>query len=146
MNVKFKKIIAREFLILLAMIVLGLIIFGCVFPYNAYQEKQIDGITQLIEEKEFEIDSLHKPIDQKIEKQRWFFEKVSGEFDISNSAYSELKTLWPILHRIALNDSTEYRWKNKWEKDLVEFHQKIGFKTPQDLEKFQLVDYQFLAD
>ena len=136
MNKKTKKIIAREFLIILIMIALGLLIFVCIFPYNSYQNKQINKIENSISKKEKTTDSLHKSVNAKKKNQEWFFNKVSSEFDITNSEYSELKTLWPILQRIAENDSTEYRWNNKWEQSLIDFHKGIGFKNAQELEKF----------
>ncbi len=136
MNKKVKKIIAREFLILLALIVLTSLIFICVFPYNSYQKNNIDKIDKSLSEKEKLTENLHKSVDEKIENQEWFFEKLSSEFDITNSEYSELKTLWPILQRIAENDSIEHRWNNKWEKSLTDFHKGIGFKNGKELETF----------
>jgi len=138
MNKKIKKIIAREFLLLLALILLSALIFVCVFPYNSYQENRIEKINKKLIEREKLNDSLHKSVNEKIKKQEWFFEKISSEFDISNSEYSELKTLWPILQRIAENDSTEHRWNNKWEKSLIDFHKSIGFKKGKDLQIFIL--------
>lgn len=118
------------------MISLGLLIFSCIFPYNSYQNKQVNKIENSILEKEKTADRLYKSVNAKRKNQEWFYNKVSSEFDISNSEYSELKTLWPILQRIAENDSTEYRWKNKWEQSLIDFHKGIGFKNAQELEKF----------
>ena len=136
MNNKFKKIIAREFLIFLVMLILGIVVFLCIYPYNSYRENQIEKVNKSITEKELLADSLHKSVNKKIENQEWFFDKVSNEFDIINTEYSELKSLWPILQRIAENDSTEYRWNHKWEKSLIQFHKSIGFKNAQELENF----------
>ena len=136
MNKRVKKIIAREFLILLVLIVLTSLVFVCVYPYNSYQKNKIEKIDSSINEKEKLTENLHKSVNEKIKEQEWFYEKVSSEFDITNSEYSELKTLWPILQRIAENDSTEYRWNNKWEKSLIDFHKSIGFKNGKELEAF----------
>lgn len=136
MNKKVKKIIAREFLILLALIILTSIIFLCVFPYNSFQKSNIDKIDNSLIEKEKLTENLNKTVNQKIENQEWFFEKLSNEFDIANSENSKLKTLWPILQKIAENDSIEHRWNNKWEKSLKDFHKRIGFKNATDLEAF----------
>lgn len=136
MNKKVKKIIAREFLILLASIILTSIIFLCVFPYNSFQKSNIDKIDNSLIEKEKLTENLNKTVNQKIENQEWFFEKLSNEFDIANSENSKLKTLWPILQKIAENDSIEHRWNNKWEKSLKDFHKRIGFKNATDLEAF----------
>lgn len=136
MNKKIRKIIAREFLLLLVLIVLGSLIVLSVFPYNAYQRNQVVNLNSEIGLKEKQTNSLHKTVNEKIKNQEWFFVKVSSEFDIANSEYSELKTLWPLLQRIAENDSTAYRWNNKWENSLIEFHKSIGFKNPEELESF----------
>jgi RNAse (barnase) inhibitor barstar len=138
MNKKIKKIIAREFLLLLTLILLSALIFVCVFPYNLYQENKIEKTNKKLIEKEKLTDNLHKSVNEKIKNQKWFFEKISSEFDITNTEYSELKTLWPILQKIAENDSTEYRWNNKWEKSLIDFHKSIGFKNGKDLQFFIL--------
>lgn len=135
MNQKTKKIIAREFLILLVLIIVTSLIFVGIIPYNLYQENRIEKINNSLIEKEELNDSLNRSVSDKIKNQEWFFGKVSMEFDITNTEYGELKTLWPLLQGMAENDSIEYRW-NRWEKDLIAFHKSIGFTNAKELESF----------
>ena len=71
MNKKTKKIIAREFLILFALIVSGLLTFVCIFPYNLYQQKRINEIENIISERKAIADSLNKSVSEKLKNQKW---------------------------------------------------------------------------
>ncbi|WP_291122944.1 hypothetical protein, partial [Flavobacterium sp. UBA6046] len=59
MNIQTKKIIAREFLILLIVIGLGIIGFLSIYPYNLYRNKQIEDLSNIINRKQKGIDSLN---------------------------------------------------------------------------------------
>jgi len=140
MNIKSKKILAREFLIFIVMVVFGVIIFACLYFYNSYQENKIDHISELITNKEFKIDSLQNPVNIKIERQDWYYKEITKDFNFTIPQARELKTFWSMVYRIAKNDSINYRWNNQWSDNVIKFHNNIGFNTPKELEEFIIVN------
>jgi hypothetical protein len=58
MNIKTKKIIAREFLIVTLVLTIGLISFLSTYGYNAYKQKQAEDSATEIAEKTKLADSL----------------------------------------------------------------------------------------
>ncbi len=67
MNIQTKKIIAREFLILLIVIGLGIIGFLSIYPYNLYRNKQIEDLSNIINRKQKGIDSLNITIGRNLD-------------------------------------------------------------------------------
>lgn len=135
-----KRIIAREFLIFTAVIITEIILFCFVFFYNSYQTNQIKNTEEIISNKSKSINAIISPINQKKKNLDWFFSKVFSEFDVSNSVYSTPETFWPVVQRMAKNDSTEYRWKNNWSKEIIAFYKKIGFENGKKLQDFILTN------
>ena len=117
MTTRQKRIIAREFLILISVFALEIIFYCFIYFYNSYQTNKIEILEESTLRKNKSINVLMLPIDKKMEKQSWFFRQVSSEFDISNSMYARLETFWPVIERVAKKDSTEYRWNNKWNRE-----------------------------
>lgn len=146
MDNKRNKTIAREFLVFIAFIIIEVFLFSFIYLYNFYQKSQIEITNENLTIKNTFINNALIPINKKKKNQEWFFKKISSEFDISNSQYSKLETLWPIMQKIAENDSTKYRWDYKWEKDLTEFHKTIGFTNPKVLQDFILKNSLSLKD
>lgn len=135
-----KRIIAREFLIFTTVIITEIVLFCFVFFYNSYQTNQIKNTEEIISNKTKSINNIISPINQKKKNLDWFFRKVFSEFDVSNSVYSTPETFWPIVQRMAKNDSTEYRWNNKWSKEIIAFYKKIGFENGKKLQDFILTN------
>lgn len=58
MNLQTKKILAKEFLILVLTLTLGLLSFLCTFPYNQYKYNQIENFDRTIKKRQKTADSL----------------------------------------------------------------------------------------
>lgn len=118
---------------MLALILLTYIIF---FLYNKYYNDQIGRLNILTAEKKELDNSISRTINQKNKKQKWFFESAASRFDLSKSEYKDIEALWPILERIATNDSIQYYWNERWDLSLKEFHKSIGFDNWNELNSF----------
>lgn len=137
MKLTTKKIIAREFLALLVVIVIGLTTFLGVYAYNAVKEKKISRLTSEINITTKQVDSLSYAYNKKTDKQNWFFKKWSSTFDLSDDTqYNTLEKVWKRIDYLAEQDSISYKWKNIWHKDLVTFHKEIGFQNPEEFKAF----------
>jgi len=132
MNKKTKKIIAREFLILFALIVSGLLTFVCIFPYNLYQQKRINEIENIISERKAIADSLNKSVSEKLKNQKWYHKKITDKFNFTKP----VKSFWLSVSNHTQNDSVNYHWNNNWTNNLIEYHKTLGFNNAQELESF----------
>jgi hypothetical protein len=136
MKLTTKKIIAREFLTLTLVLTLGLISFLCTYPYNAFKRNQVERKSIEISEKSKRADSLSLSFKNKIDQQKWFFDKYSSHWDISGDKINTSEKLWKRLDFLALNDSIKYKWQNVWDKDLIEFNKELGFLNPDEFQSF----------
>lgn len=138
MNIKTKKIVAREFLVFLACLAIAIVTFLIIYPYNNFKQKQIDNLTKDISSKIIISDSLSKAYRLKYEKQLWFTDRYMSKLGFPKG-YSNEK-IWNGLYRIAKTDSVKYKWENKWDKDLIAFNKELGFETPQSFQDFILTN------
>lgn len=146
MNIKTKKIIAREFLIFLICVVIALVTFLTIYPYNYFKRNQIDSLTKEISEKKLISDSLSKSYKLKTEKQFWFTDKYISKFDLPrNKDYNNAK-VWNRLYEIAKSDSVRYKWEKTWDKELIAFNKELGFDTPQSFQNFILTNIIYTKD
>lgn len=138
MNKRIKKIIAREFLVFLALVIIGGIIVLCVFPYNAIKQNKVDKLDLNIVQLENEIDSLGGNAIKKQKKQEWYYSKLSSEFDVEKPPYDKLSTFWERLEKHAKQDSLKYKWIDKWSDKVQEFHSELDFKNGNQFQDFVL--------
>lgn len=136
MKLTTKKIIAREFLIIILVLTIGLISFLCTYPYNAYKRNQVEKKSIEISEKSKKVDTLSLSFKNKIDQQNWFFDKYSNHWDISGDKINTSDKLWKRLDFLALNDSIKYKWQNVWDKELLAFNKEIGFTNPDEFKSF----------
>ena len=136
MKLTTKKLIAREFLIMILVLTIGLISFLCTYPYNAYKRNQVENKSIEISEKSKKVDTLSLSFKNKIDQQNWFFEKYSNHWDISGDKINTSEKLWQRLDFLALNDSIKYKWQNVWDKELLAFNKEIGFTNPDEFKSF----------
>jgi hypothetical protein len=131
-----KKIIAREFLILTLVIVIGLICFLSTFPYNSFIHHQIKNLKNEIDQKRTLSDSLSKPYSTKIQNQEWYFKKFNEEFDLGELNTTE--KWWNNSVQLAINDSNSIRWERFWNQDktVLKSINKIGFLNGDSLQRF----------
>ncbi len=116
MNIKTKKIIAREFLVFLICIGISIVTFLAIYPYNYFMRNKIDSFKKDISEKKILSDSLSKSYMLKYDTQFWFTGEFNKKFNMSNTK------LWESLYEIAKGDSVKYKWENTWDNELILFN------------------------
>jgi hypothetical protein len=140
MKLTTKKIIAREFLTLTLVIVIGLICFLSTFPYNSFRHYQIKNLKGEIDQKRTLSDSLLKSYSTKIQNQEWYFKKLNDEFDLGE--FNTNEKWWFHSMQLAKNDSISIRWKGVWSQDktVIKFFNKIGFLNGDSLQRFIIIN------
>ena len=133
MNLKTKKIIAREFLYLLISFFIGIIVLIGIYISNTIKKNQIQNIEANIIYKKNLSDSLSKQFKYKSNNQSWFYEKFNSK--VSNH-YKSYDKLWERLENLSLEDSIEYKWNNYWDKSLISFNNEMGFNNPKEFNDF----------
>lgn len=132
MELRTKKTIAREFLILTLTLAAGIVCFLCTHLYNYYLNNQADNLNKKIADNTKTVDSLRYSYNQKMEKKNWFYEKLISKFDYERDS---LDKVWNRLDDLAKKDSIKFRWK-KWGKEVVATNKEIGLGTPEVFKAF----------
>ena len=135
MKLSRKKIIAREFLILLTCVLASTIAFLGTYPYNGAIDSRITKMEKEIEPLKSKADSLTDKISVKQEKQEWFFNENVDRYgpDIGYATYTDL---WNRLEEVQKADSIVYKWNNLWSSDLIKIIKEIGFKDGKEFNQF----------
>lgn len=136
MQLKTKKRIAKEILLLLGSGLFTLTIFLFVYPYNWYCSSKSDGVQTIIATKTIQADSLLSQYNQKLKQQKWFYEQNLKEYDVSTYGYNTYDDLWKRLEVIYINDSIEIKYSKTWGRELVELLKKVGFQNAQMFKEF----------
>ena len=96
MNIKIKKIIVREFLILMVVITVGLFSFLCTYPYNWNKSYQLKKVDEKITLQTHVADSISKSFNDKtmegkdyISRVYWGLKEHSVDFGMPAFNYSE---------------------------------------------------------
>lgn len=134
MNLSTKKIFAREFLILIAALIVSSLIFLGIYIYNHSLEKDISRLNDKIKEDVRTSDSLKLPLSVKFERRKWYYDNLVSSFE----EYAPLSydTVVSKLDRWALHDSLKYRWDKVWSPVVIGFQKKLGFNSPEQLKSF----------
>ena len=126
MNIQIKKVIAREFLILLSAVVLGIIVYNSIFPYNYYQNQQKNRLTKKLLADRVVCDSLVLQFNTKELNQKWLFNK-NLELSASYMLWEALDSLDIIPKNTAydlffqtysISEAQMKLWNNIHSKDL----------------------------
>lgn len=133
MKLQTKKIFAKEFLILIMVIVVGIVCFLCTYPYNFYRHSQITSLRKSIVEETKLSDSLAHDYEIKFQKKNWFSQKFTYKFGFQ---LYQIEDLWTRLDDLAKMDSIKFKWENIWNKELIIFNKEIGLTTPEKFEEF----------
>jgi len=134
MKLNRKKIIAREFLLLLSCFLISGIAYIGVYPYNYVIRLKVDKLEISINPLTDEIQSLEKPVNAKLSKQKWFYdENLKRDATSGYNSYSEL---WKRLEYLQKSDSIIFKWNNIWDTDLKNLIKEIGFNNVKDFDKF----------
>lgn len=136
MNKTTKKIIAREFLILLAMAILGGLLVLCVFPYNAIKQNRINDLVLKEVQLKNNIDSLGAKALEKQKKNEWYYKKLGSEFNFEKPPYTKINTFWTRIKTLAEKDSLKEMYSDKWSEKVKKFHSDLGFKNGDEFQNF----------
>ena len=131
-----KKIIAREFLVLVILVLLGTISYFSTYVYNYFNQNQKDSLKTEIKQHTIIKDSLSKIISEKEYAHVWFFKEVSKEYNVEK--YNSVEKWWNRSQSLAKNDSIKIIWETDWKKDplYIQFFNKIGFPNSDSLQNF----------
>jgi hypothetical protein len=136
MKIETKKVIAREFLLFVLAVGLGILTYLSTFLYNYYQMNDSNKIKFEISRKQIIADSLMNPLLKKREKHAWFYRKNNEKVDLSRAEYNSPEKLWDILDNYEEDNLIIYKYQNKWSKELKELLREIGFENAQELIEF----------
>ena len=135
MNLKTKKILAREFLILISAVILTFLFFCSIYIYNYSTHYQLNRLDSAIFLNSSRADSLKKTYDIKLNNQESYFNSVTSEFDLTKSGYNTCDKLWERLAFLAKTDSIKNRWDEQ-NGNFRTFHIKLGYNNPLSFKKF----------
>jgi hypothetical protein len=136
LSLKTRKIVAREFIILIITLVITL--FG--FLYTVFHNISIDNKIKAFKA-EFAnnvrtADSLSKIYKAKTNNQQWFYFQLLKEVDLGSASYNNYESLWRRLEEISMHDSLIYKYNYAWSKTATDVFKHIGFNTPEKLNSF----------
>jgi hypothetical protein len=139
MEIKHKKIIAKEFLFLLVTIIISLVTLFCCYGYNLFIESEIDKSNEiknsLIENRKIINHNLDSQKIIQLELLTKYCNRFYPEYNNSKINYIH-SDWWNILQKYRNADTAKFYWNTKWRKELVLFHQEYGFKNSKDFSNF----------
>ena len=136
MNKKQKKIIAREFLILICCLLIAILAFACTYPYNYFVNSSISKLDSEIKVLENQIDSIQEPFRKKIAEQKRVYSEWMNNDRLDKNAYSDYRAHWARLEYLHRKDSIPFKYKNVWSKVVIDHLQNMGFSTSNELDEF----------
>jgi len=136
MNLKKRKIIAREFLILLLVVALGLIAFACTYPYNYLINSSVSKLNSEIISYEKKLDSIEEPFKNKIAEQKRVYEGWMKNDNLDRNAYRDFREHWARLEYLHKEDSISFKYKNVWSKVVIDHLNNMGFTSANQLNEF----------
>ena len=136
MNKKQKKIIAREFLILICYLLIAILTFICTYPYNYFLKSGISKLDRETKALESKVDSFQQPFKKKIAEQKRVYSGWMDNEALDPNAYSDYKVHWERLEYLHKKDSISFKYKNVWGKVIIDHLQNMGFSTSKELNGF----------
>lgn len=147
MDLKFKRIIAREFLAFILVVVLSLIVFAYTFLQNEYWHSKCSSIELQIHEKKDSISKLTRTYEMKYRYQRWLFNEMSSYYDLED--LNSVGTFWDYNVSLVAKNSLIPQW-DVWRKDkaAMVFFNRLGFYCGDSLQSFinanTMTDYDLM--
>jgi hypothetical protein len=136
MKIEIKKIFAREFLLLLLSLGVGITTYLITYLYNYNQIKETIKIKLEISKYEVISDNLMNAFLKKKEKHEWFYRKNNEKVNLSRPIYNSPEELWAILDEYESKDLIVERYHNSWSMELKKILSEIGFDDPNELSYF----------
>jgi hypothetical protein len=134
MELKRKKLLAREFLILVLSVIISFIAFVATYGYNYKLEKDKEPIIIDRDKLAGEYAEFIRISNQKISNQKWLYDEWDSHPNLHD--YSDYKVFFKGLVNIYKADRIEYKWNNVWGDDILSFLKDNGFLTAKKLEEF----------
>lgn len=144
MEIKTKKIIAREILFLAFCLITGMLAFLCIYLYNFYNQNRTTDIRKLVSVKNTIADSLSKPYKDKYIEQLQFTKIVFSEYttDYVDSDFHNMnRNFWQVYYNLAKKDSIKYIWENVLDIKLTSAYKKYGLETPEKFQEYILKNH-----
>lgn len=136
MKLKTKKIIAREFILLIATIALSIVAFLGTYIYNFYQHDQIDKLEEKILSETIIADSLAKSYNLKLNNQKRFYDKNNEKVDLSEAEYNSPFKLWKRLYDLSVKDSIKAKFEKVWTVEIKDLLRELNLESPEKLKAF----------
>lgn len=137
MQLKTKKIVAREFVIFMVSILVGILCSLFIFSYNHYKNNKLDSLTKNINETTTQANKLASAYISKTGRKQWFFYRYKDAFNVHvDNRYNSSTGVWDMLERLAKNDSIQYKWEHVWDNELLSFIKNLGFNDYNSFETF----------
>ena len=136
MQLRTKKVIAREFIILLIAILLVAGAFGGTYIYNSMQNNQALQLDDTIVKKTAMADNLAKSYKLKRKNQQWFYDKNNEIVDLTHTELNSPYKLWQRLDYLAATDSIQIKLDSVWTPEIKELLVTIDFDNPKKLIAF----------
>ena len=134
MKLSRKKVIAREFLILLTCAFIATIAFLGTYLYNNITQLSITDLKQEVNHLLDKRDSLSYEFLNKQLYQYRLFVNFSDEYP--TTFYSNKTELWNKLKEIQNSDSLSYKWDHYWTEKTIKVFKKQGIQSGESLDKF----------
>lgn len=135
MKIKHKKIIGREFLILLSLgLVFGISFMGF-FLYDLSIRSKMSEVSSEQSHVTKQLDSLYTLpwIASRLQNQQWFHESFEEEFDLSQL---DVDSLWSVYEKLNSYDSITVKWNRNRETKVKSHLISIGFRSGEELSTF----------
>jgi hypothetical protein len=136
MQLKTKKLIAREFIFFIITALLVLITFACTYFYNYTQNSNATKFDAVILNRTAMADSLAKPYKTKLKNQQWFYDKNNEIVDLKNTEFNSPSKLWQRLDYLAAADSIKIKIDSFWTPEIKALLVTIDFDNPEKLTAF----------
>jgi hypothetical protein len=133
-NLRTKKVLAREFLAIVGVLIIGTVSFLVTFVYNFYENSIATSIVKEVEAKRALGDSLTKVYKEKTNAQLSYTN--SYHFEYSSSYASSNEKVWQYLYQVAKSDSINFYWDYGWEKKFIDFNIRQGLKNASEFKSF----------
>ncbi|WP_339794445.1 hypothetical protein [uncultured Imperialibacter sp.] len=126
---KARKVIAREFLILVAHGALFVLGYMATYPVDfidkRIKESAVKELERYILEKGDSAELLLKPFKAKEERRIWFYQQMEKYEATGN--YSNSNELWQRVETLNKSDSIIQNWQGRWSPSLTNVLKEVGF-------------------
>jgi hypothetical protein len=137
MNVRWKKIVARECLVFFSLVGIVLLTYIVILVFNHFKSNEVSRLEVETHLKRVAADSVVQNVWQKNETQNEFTKSYVRYFKLSKEEFTNSK-VWNQFYKVARADSMAYKWENEYKDWAVPFLKKQGFNSPDEFQSFIL--------